>query len=493
MISKYQFAKAEAEKIVDINLKELSSKVKTTTSAGIPLIVFNSTNQQRNDWCSTELTFGKAEAYNLEVADSKGSILKSQFSNATYFDDGSIKSATLEIMATNIPSIGYNTLYISPLKTKPANALPVFQNTVENSFYKITFANGGLSSIFDKELNQELVDPSKFKAGEVFTMRSIGNGAGEFSDIQKPDMEGYDKTGNYQTKWEIGEDGPVYTCYKYRQPIRYAVVEQRIKLFHQQKRIDFETALLNWEGVLYREFRMALPLNMTDGQVAYEVPFGVVEVGKSEMEGAAGERYQTTCKDVHPRGIENWISSSNSKFGVTMSSSVVVNDWIDPTNNPAKNQILQPILLASRKSCHWEGNDYLQTGNHTFRFSITSHQPGWQNGCIFGRQANEKLLTVQATHPFTNASLPETMSFLKANQESILISTIKKAEDSDEVVIRLAEMNGKDQNTEIEMYQNIRQAKQANLIETDIKPLQVQGNRLKLSLGHNAIETIKIK
>jgi len=492
-LSNYQLAKAEAEKIIDVNLKELSSKVKTTISGGIPLIVFNSTNQQRNDWCSTELTFGKAEAFNLEVTDSKGSILKSQFSDATYFDDGSIKSATLQIMATNIPSIGYNTLYIRPLKTKPANAHSVFQNTVENSFYKITFANGGLSSIFDKELNQELVDPSKFKAGEVFTMRSIGNGAGEFSDIQKPDMEGYDKTGNYQTNWEIEEDGPVYTCYKYRQQIRYAVVEQRIKLFHQQKRIDFETALLNWEGVLYREFRMALPLNMTDGQVSYEVPFGVVEVGKSEIAGAAGERYQTNCTEVHPRGIENWISSSNSKFGVTMSSSVVVNDWIDPTDNPVKNQILQPILLASRKSCHWEGNDYLQTGNHTFRFSMTSHQPGWQHGCLFGRQANEKLLTVQASHTFANASLPETMSFLKTNQESVLISTIKKAEDSNEVVIRMAEMNGKDQNIEIEMYPNISQAQQTNLIETDLKPLQVQGNRLKLSLGHHAIETIKLK
>jgi len=85
------------------------------------------------------------------------------------------------------------------------------------------------------------------------------------------------------------------------------------------------------------------------------------------------------------------------------------------------------------------------------------------------------------------------MSFLKTNQESVLISTIKKAEDDDEVVIRMAEMNGKDQNIEIEMYPKISQAKQTNLIETDLKPLQVQGNRLKLSLGHHAIETIKLK
>jgi hypothetical protein len=57
----------------------------------------------------------------------------------------------------------------------------------------------------------------------------------------------------------------------------------------------------------------------------------------------------------------------------------------------------------------------------------------------------------------------------------------------------MAEMNGKDQNIEIEMYQNISQAKQTNLIETDLKPLKAEGNRLKFSLGHHAIETIKLK
>ena len=40
-----------------------------------------------------------------------------------------------------------------------------------------------------------MIDASKFTLGEVFTMQSVGNGAGEFSDIQQPSMEGYDKTG----------------------------------------------------------------------------------------------------------------------------------------------------------------------------------------------------------------------------------------------------------------------------------------------------------
>ena len=271
------------------------------------------------------------------------------------------------------------------------------------------------------------------------------------------------------------------------------MVEQQIKLYHQQKRIDFETALLNWEGELYREFRMAIPLNMTDGQVAYEVPFGVVEVGKDELKGAAGERYKTDCKDFHPRGIENWISSSNSEFGVTMSSSVVAADWIDPTDNPVGNQILQPILLASRRSCHWEGNDYLQTGNHYFKFSITSHKPGWENGAAFGRQANEKLKAVWATNSFKNAPLPESLSFFKIDQKNVFISAIKKAEDSNEIVIRIVELEGKDKTVNFESFKKIEQAKLTNLIEEEIEDLKPNNKSLRLNLGHHSIETIKIK
>ena len=492
-LSKYVFAKEEAEKIVDQNLNELASKIKTDSHKGTPLVVFNSMNELRSDKVCTRMSFDKADAFGLEVADGAGKEVKSQLSSVSSFEDGSLKSATLQFIAENIPPIGYRTFFLHPLKKSEPKSLPAFQKQAENRFYRLTFADGGLSSIFDKELNQELVDPAKFKAGEIFNMHSEGNGAGEFADIQKPDMKDFDKTGNYPTKWEIEEDGPVFTCYKYRQHIKYAVVEQRIKLFHQQKRIDFETELLNWEGVLYHEFRMALPLKMTDGQVSYEVPFGVVEVGKDEIAGAAGERYQTVCKDIHPRGIQNWISSSNADFGVTLSSTVAVADWIDPTDHPVKNQMLQPILLASRKSCHWVGNEYLQTGDHSFSFSMTSHKPGWQNGALFGRESNEKLLVVKQMQRFEHALLPETLSFFKTEQSDVEIPTIKKAEDSDEAIIRLVDTSGEDQDVSLYRFKDFARAMHTNLIESDQQPIPVKGKSLSFKLGHHAIETIKVK
>ena len=491
--SKYEFAKAEAEKIVNDKMNELASKVNTHSEKGRPIVVFNSMNTNRNDPVSIEVSFKPSDATVFELTDASGNKINYQLGVTDRYPDGSVKNCKLHFIAENVPPIGYNTYYIKALNARQMMAVQLFSNEIENKFYKLKFADGGLSSIFDKTLNKELIAPGKFKAGEVFTLRSFGNGAGEFIDIQKTDMEGFDKTGNYPTKWEIEEDGPVFTIYKYRQKIKYAVIEQRVKVFHDIKRIDFEPSILNWEGVLYREFRMALPLNMTDGKVAYEVPFGAVEVGKDEMKGAAGERYTTVCKDIHPRGIENWIGASNKEFGVTMSSSIAVADWIDPTNKPITNQMLQPILIASRKSCHWEGNAYLQTGNHTFRFSFTSHQPGWINGATFGRQANEQLIPIWADHRLSDASLPESLSFFKTDQSNVLISTIKKAEDGDEAIVRMTDLEGKDRSVIFESFKNMTQAELTNLIESTVRSLSSTDKTVQINLGHNAIETIKIK
>ncbi len=489
---KFDFAKTEAEQILNESLKELSAKIKTQVNKGRPLIVFNSLNWERTDPASIEISFEKQDAFSILLKDERNHTVETQLEEVKYYPDGSIKEAELIINAEDIPSIGYKTYYLTTSKEKPEKKKGQFNKEVENQFYKLKFANGGLSSIFDKELGKELLNTGKFTAGEVFTMHSEGNGAGEFSDIQQPDMKGFDKTGNYNTVWEIEKDGSIFTTYKYRQKIRNAVVEQRIKLYHKEKRIDFETALLNWEGELYREFRMALPLNMQNGQVAYEVPFGVTEVGNDELKGAAGERYLTPCNEIHPRAIENWISCSNNDFGVTMSSSVVAVDWIDPTENPSNNQILQPILLASRKSCHWEGNEYLQTGNHYFSFSITSHTPGWENGAKFGRQANEKLLSVWVNNSYLDAHLPEKLSFFNINQDNVLISTIKKAEDSNDIILRITNLEDKDKIIDISSFSNIEKGWLASLIEENKKAINIRNNKLEYELGHNSIETFKL-
>lgn len=306
-------------------------------------------------------------------------------------------------------------------------------------------------------------------------------------------MEGFDKVSDHPAKWEVVDSGPVYTTFKLRQPIRNAVVETKLVVYHNLKKIDFETSLLNWEGVLYREYRFALPLNMKNGQVSYEVPFGVLEVGKDEIAGAAGERYTTNCADVHPRGIENWIGASDDKFGVTLSSSTAVADYVDPTGLAGDALLLQPIMLASRRSCHRKGNEYLQTGNHYFHFSLTSHKPGYENGYKFGRQSNEKLLVVVDPLSIRDALLPEEKSFFSVDAPNISISTIKKSEDDNDYIIRLYEVTGDDTDVTVTVPFSMEKLWKTDMIEENGEEIQSGGDSFSITVGHHAIETFKLR
>ncbi|MDP4186344.1 MAG: glycoside hydrolase family 38 C-terminal domain-containing protein, partial [Bacteroidota bacterium] len=491
--AKYTSALSEAKQLTETALKSIASTIQTNNKKGIPVIVFNSLSWERTDPVSITVNFDPSKAASLKLYNGEGKEIAVQMSKADYYTDGSLKSATVCFIAEEIPSLGYKTFYLKPSLNKIPEEAADNNSVIENAFYQIELTNGGIKQIRDKKLNVDLLKTDRYLGAEVFTMRSIGNGAGEFSDIQKPDAEGFDKLSNHTSKWVMTDNGPVYKAWKLRCPIRNAIVEQKIIVYTLLPKIDFEVSLLNWEGILYREFRFALPLNTDNGKVAYEVPFGVVEVGKDEIHGSAGERYTTPCKDVHPRGIENWMSVSGNGFGVTLSSSVAVCDYLDPLNDNNKQSILQPILIASRKSCHSEGNEYLQTGDHSFNFSLTSHAEGWKNGFRFGREANEKLIAMIAPTPFKNAFLPETLSFFSVSNPNIMVSTIKKSEDDNDVVIRLFETEGADCNLSLSSFFKFNKAQRTNLIEENGLSLPMTGKSLTVPVGHNSIETFKLE
>ena len=124
------------------------------------------------------------------------------------------------------------------------------------------------------------------------------------------------------------------------------------------------------------------------------MPLGAVEVGTSEIEGPGGPAYgnlvyDEECSDIRPREVKNFVSAGDDAFGVTLSTSVAVCDYKDPTTSPVAYPVLQPILLASRRSCHGEGDWFLQEGDHHYRFSLTARGPGWRSGYRQGIQPDE--------------------------------------------------------------------------------------------------------
>jgi alpha-mannosidase len=241
-----------------------------------------------------------------------------------------------------------------------------------------------------------------------------------------------------------------------------------------------------------------LPVAANGGHEAYEVPLGVVEVGRNEIAGTGGPAYgnlvyDELCSDIRPREVQNFISAGDNAFGVTLTTSVAVCDFKDPTPSPVPYPVLQPILLASRRSCHGEGNWYLQEGDHRYRFSMTSHGPGWRNGYKRGIQPNNPLVAVNGMPRADEAAyLPESMSFLSLSAPNVLVSTIKKAEDDDSVVLRVYDIEGKDAETTVGLFVPLKTAEKTNIIEEEGTPLKLTKHGLTVKVGHHAVETVKL-
>jgi alpha-mannosidase len=493
---KYEFARDEGREVLTSALAGIAARVKTRPEKGTPLIVFNSLSWPRTDPV-TALVAPRTPTFRL--VDAAGADVPYQ--RLPSGDPVSPGIALIEFIARDVPALGYKTLYLvegdepSPDKGAPAAGAEV----LENNFYRIELAPGGVKRLYDKELGRDVLDTGKFLGFEVFTMRSVGNGAGEFGRVQQPTMEGFDKTSLHRPDWRLvdGESGPLRTVVLLEQPLRNCTVREKIIVYHSVKKIDCEVSLLGWDGEPYREFRLALPVAAADGRVAYEIPLGVLEVGSGEAKGTGGPAYgnlvyDELLSDIRPREVQNFLYAGDGHFGVTLTTSAAVNDYKDPTDDPVAYHVLQPVLLASRRSCHGEGNWYLQEGDHHYRFSVTSHASGWRNGYRAGIAAGSPLIVVGNPAAGPGADLPESRSFLPVSAPGIVLSTMKKAENDDTVILRVYDIEGRDTETAIELIRPVRRAVRTNLIEEEGVELKPRKGRLILPVGHHAVETLKL-
>ncbi len=494
---KYEFARDQGKQMLAAAVQTIAARVKTASAEGIPVVVFNSLSWERS--ASVEIIVDSA-LRQWRVLDAGRQVMPSQVLLPQ--PGQKLGTTRLEFIAKNVPPLGYKTYYV--VEDRDAPPFPVRTilpaDRYENTYYRLELAPGGVKRVFDKELGCDLLNTDKFLGFEVFTMQSVGNGAGEFGRVQQPTMEGFDKLSLHETRWEFDllESGPLRAVFRLEQKLESCTIEEQIAIYNHLKRIDCQVAILNWDGAPYREFRLALPVGVPGGEVAYEVPMGVIEVGRSEIPGTGGPaygnlNYDEPCSEIRPREVQNFLSAGGWHFGVTLSTSVAVNDYQDPTPGPAAYPVLQPVLLASRRSCHGEGNWYLQEGDHRYRFSLYSHPAGWRNGYRAGIEANCPLFPVVAPKAEVDAGLPEEMSFFSVSAPNVLVSTVKKCEDDDSVIVRLVEIEGKDSEVGLRFSFLLTKAEIVNMIEEEGKPVESEARGLRLKVGHQAIETLKLR
>ena len=526
------------EEVLNDSLASIASRVDLDITNNKSIIVFNALSWERND--PVVCTVGPG-TNGWHITDSSGTpvshqILRSGLTVTNAFTD-QVETNMTEIVfiAENIPSVGYKTYYQMPgdsaLSNLTFNGI-LTDNQYSNQFYSVQLTNSGIVSLWDVDLSREIFATNKmygsksFLGTELFNIYSEGSGAGEFAAPQQPVIDStFQQLGNLTAIWSVVESGPVRDAYQYQtwfgdSSAGTCSISQKLIFYRDTKKIDIEISLLNWDGTLYREWRMALPIAMDKGRVTYEVPMGVVRVGLDEIKGAAGGLYNQQCAMVNPRSIQNFIdvSSTDNTFGVTLASSVAVCNYLFPPANDIgpdasgylDNPILQPILLATRESCN-QGTycKYRQAGDHYYNFSILPHEGDWRNGRKFGVQANNPLIAVVGVEAVKSADLSETKSFCSVSPDNVIVSAFKKRDDDnltpiggpdENIIVRMYDIEGVTTQAQLNFFFDSMQVIKTDIIEEYIAPelsadwpvLTNSGQSVSMEVGHHSIETISL-
>jgi hypothetical protein len=414
----------------------------------------------------------------------------------------------LVFVASDVPSLGYRSFAVVPAPEptgKSAAAMANGTDRLENRFYRIRFdsATGAITSIFDKELNVELVDqaaPHKFNEYlyERYETSDIKAGS-KWYRAEKAEMR--------------GSVGPVSARMTVRpSAVGASDIEQTVTLYDDLKRIDFtleidkspsgRDALTPWMGVMNKEsVYVALPWQVPDFSIHHEVPGAVEEPVKDLFEGACTAYY----------AVRHFSDASNPRYGVTVSSpenSLV--EYGRPRSCPNPLTSGMPYEMDMKPPANSRMYLYLmnnafdtniplsQTGPVRFTYSIRSHEGDWKAGRAdqFGWETLNPLLAKVVTKK-QNGPLPEaSASFLAIDKPNVVCTTIKPAEANGRgIVLRFVETQGQATTAKFKaaFLGTIGQAIETNLLEQDRRPIAVgSGGEIEIALAPFGVKTVRL-
>lgn len=503
----------QASSLVKQQATELAKKIRVTHK-GNSIVIYNPSLLGKTDEVYLQINWEKLGTMKPVIVDPEGNEIPYQIIDepAPY---------TLQIVfIAQIPALGYVRYEIVSRNAAPSKQLAEVSEidnsvTIKNKFYQVVIKKGGITSLIDNETEENLVPKENPLAlFEVFVLDSIGNGSGEFSEIQQASQpfginpekywlgSGYtESAGRVNIQWHIPTHegmnqphGEVATIVVGKARFPHFVLVEKITVFNTIKKIKVDVDIEAFDGTMYKEIRMNIPLPQSYRSQYYEVPFGILHIGKNEIQGPIGTKmfvedgktiiYPTDCREIHPREIQSWIGASKEN------GSILVSCPDTPTCDFHQNTPdYQPILLASRHSCFSAGNPYMQIGNHHYSFAYTNQKGNYEDAINVIREEKHPFVPICLYQEEQHEGISERIHGITI-QGNVFTSIVKKAEDTDELIIRVYEPFGKKASFSINFSEVISTIRKTDLLEYG--GVREKGSSFQDTIEPYAIETYAI-
>jgi len=432
-----------------------------TQTAGIPLVVYNPLGFARHDIVEATVLFDSDPPACVRVYDGTGEVPSQVLSR----DSSSLKIA----FAATVPSVGWKVFDVRPSE-QPCTmltGLTIAGNTLENEYYRVTVNSAGdIASIWDKQENREiLAAPSRL---ELLSDYSPSWPAWEirYEDVQQMP---YAYVGGL-ARIKVLEQGPARVSLQVTRTHGFADVStfvQTISLTSgpSGQRVTVRNAI-DWRttGTL---LKASFPMTASNAQAAYDLGMGTIQ--------RPNNRY-----NLYEVPAQQWadITNSDNAFGVS-----VLNDCRYGWDKPADNILRLTLLHTPSVNTAYTDQQTQDLGQHLLTYAIAPHEGDWVEGEIPQRAAalNQPLVAFQSDKH--SGFLGQSYSFLQVDNPQVSVKAVKKAQRSDELIVRFQELYGTSAaNIRVSIADGIQSAREVDGCERDLGPATVANGRLEFSM-----------
>lgn len=468
-LKRYEQVITEGKIKLDERLKSLTAQVNTKGRKNeLVIVVFNPLSWDRKDFVEIELQADENKN-SVQIRDNENNLIPVQILKRYLKNNVPFVKILFE---AEVPSLGYASYWAKIEKSRKTEYQ--FRDSIdeiENKFFHLTIdtSTGLLKSIYDKSMDREILNV-KSGGNKIQIFEDYGDaegflispkGFGEYYLWPENSLDMDD-----DVEIELIESGPVRTTVQIKKKFKLARFIQQIHLYSDICRVDFDL-VLDWNGK-NKMVKVAFPLTVNNDSATYEVPYGTIS------RPSIGEEHVA----------QKWVDISNGEYGVSL-----LNDsryGHDITSNMIRLSVLRspdhPVNATDEK------------GIHHVKYAIYPHKGDWKEGQTMHRGYEFNYPLIAVTEKCHAGILPSRHSFIVAEPENVIVSVLKKAEDSEDLILRFFETHGVNCEAKIKFspFWNFDAIHLTDLLENEIKDLYYDCNQVDMDTGEHSIESVKL-
>lgn len=458
----YAIIEKDGAAALDDALRVIASKL-GKAGEGAAVTVFNGLNYDRQDVAAIPLAdLGVAAEQATRVVGADGQPVLSQVVD----QDG---APTLLFLAS-VPAIGAAVYTVSAGDAAAENTLSASESHIENANLRVEInPDGTFGRVYHKGANFEALAPGE--AGNVLQAFVDNPGKWEAWEIDKDFEQDYEELRG-PVEIEVLEAGPVRARVRTRRQWRSSVFVQDITLTANAERVDVAT----WADWHDRRtmLKVMFPVNVQAAEATYEVPYSAI--ARSTGNESSFEKAQFEVPALQ------WADLSDDQRGVAL-----LND--SKHGHDIKGNRMRLTLLRGPIS----PDPKCDKGEHTFTYSLAPHAGGgFHAGGVYAEAYNlNNPLLARAFE--TGVDGPAQAGYLSIGGDNVMLSAVKKAEDSDDMIVRFFETAGQDGEATLTFAEAPSAAWETDMMENDLEAIAVSGNAITVPLGHNEVKTLKVR